>query len=167
MEHVEIDFVPRCDDGSLPPTSSLNQWARYLGDATERNFKPMAYNHNTRHYLERQGFVDIEEEIIRIPLNPWPADPLQKDTGRWYNLGICQGLEAFTLAPLTRIAGWKKADVDQLLAEVKKEICSKKYHAYNNMYVFLHPRLAWAFAQLTTSQTHMDCTKTIKFLEHR
>lgn len=135
MEHVEIDFIPRCDDGTLPPNSSLNQWARYIMDATDRAYKPLAYNHNTRQFLERQGFVDIEEEVIRIPLNPWPADPHQKDIGRWYNLGVCQGLEAFTLAPLTRVAGWKKVDVERLLTEVKREICSKKYHAYNNVYV--------------------------------
>jgi hypothetical protein len=83
--------------------------------------------------LENQGFVDIKEQVIKIPLNPWPTDPHLKDIGRWYNLGLTQGLEALTLGPLTRVSQWSKTDVDKLISEVKREVCSKKYHAYCNM----------------------------------
>jgi hypothetical protein len=83
--------------------------------------------------LESQGFVEIQEQVIKVPLNPWPSDPHLKDIGRWYNLGLTQGLEALTLGPLTRVNQWSKADVDKLISEAKREICSKKYHAYCNM----------------------------------
>jgi hypothetical protein len=83
--------------------------------------------------LERQGFVEIQEQVIKVPLNPWPADPHLQDIGRWYNLGLTQGLEALTLGPLTRMSNWKKVDIDRLIAEVRREICSKKIHAYSNM----------------------------------
>ena len=79
------------------------------------------------------GFVDITEQIIRVPMNPWPADPHQKEIGRWYNLGLIQGMEAMSLAPLTRMCGWTKEQVDTLVAEAKREICSKKFHVYCNM----------------------------------
>jgi hypothetical protein len=102
-------------------------------DATARAYRPMAYNADTRIMLERQGFVEIQEQVIKVPLNPWPADPHLKDIGRWYNLGLTQGLEAMTLAPLTRMSGWNKADVERLCSEVKREICSKKFHAYCNV----------------------------------
>jgi hypothetical protein len=133
MEQVEIDFFPRCDDGSLPPNSQLVQWGRLLVEASERAYKPLAYNVHTRQMLETQGFVDITEQIIRVPMNPWPADPHQKDIGRWYNLGLCQGLEAMSLGPLTRMSGWRKESVDRLVADAKREICSKKHHVYCNM----------------------------------
>jgi hypothetical protein len=83
--------------------------------------------------LESSGFVDIQEQVIQVPLNPWPVDPHLKDIGRWYNLGLTQGLEALSLAPLMRIKNWKRADVDRLVQDVKREICSKRYHAYCNM----------------------------------
>lgn len=83
--------------------------------------------------LERTGFVEIQEQIIKVPLSPWPADPHLKDIGRWYNLGLTQGLEAFTLGPLTRTKQWTKVEVDALVSHAKKEICSKKFHVYNNM----------------------------------
>jgi hypothetical protein len=83
--------------------------------------------------LERQGFVEIKEEVIMVPLNPWPTDGQTKNTGRWYNLGLTQGLEALTLGPMTRVLHWRKADVDRLISEVKRELCSKRVHAYCNM----------------------------------
>lgn len=85
--------------------------------------------------MERQGFVEIQEQVIKIPLNPWHSDPHLKDIGRWYSLGLtqAQGLEALTLAPLSRMSNWKKPDIEALVGRVKKEICSKKYHVYHNM----------------------------------
>ncbi|PQE03275.1 hypothetical protein CJF30_00005763 [Rutstroemia sp. NJR-2017a BBW] len=85
--------------------------------------------------LERQGFVDIQEQVIKIPLNPWPTDSAMKDIARWYNLALTQGLEAMTLAPLTRVFNWTKDDVERLVADVKREICSRKVHVYNNISV--------------------------------
>jgi hypothetical protein len=29
--------------------------------------------------LERTGFVEIQEQVIKVPLNPWPTDPHLKD----------------------------------------------------------------------------------------
>ncbi|KAI9822841.1 MAG: Secondary metabolism regulator lae1 [Phylliscum demangeonii] len=133
FEHVELDLEPRCDDGTLSPQSCLVQWWRFVADATQRVNRPLAYNHWTRAMLEHAGFVDIQEQVIRAPLNAWPADPHLKDVGRWYNLGLTEGLEAFSLGPLTRVARWGVDDVQRIVRDVKKVIGNKKIHAYNHM----------------------------------
>lgn len=102
-------------------------------DATARAHRPIAYNPDTRMMLERQGFVEIQEQVLKVPLNPWSSDPHLKDVGRWYNLGLTQGLQALTMAPLTRMNEWKASDVDAFIAEVRRDVCSKKYHSYCNM----------------------------------
>ena len=84
--------------------------------------------------LQAQGFIDIREQIIRAPLNSWPTDPHQKQIGRWYNIGLTEGLEAMSLAPFTRVNRWNAREhVQPLIKEVKKEINKAKIHAYNNM----------------------------------
>ena len=133
LEHVEIDLLPRCDDGSLPPSSNLVEWCKLVLDTTQRAGQPMAYNPHTRTMLESQGFTEVQEQVIRVPFNAWPADPQAKDIGRWYHLGLTQGLEALTMAPLTRQLGWNRIDVDRLVAACKQEICLKRIHAYCNM----------------------------------
>ncbi|KAE9989705.1 hypothetical protein EG327_002386 [Venturia inaequalis] len=137
IEQVEIDLQPRCDDNTLPPNSYLVQWYSYLKDATSRFHKPIEYQHTTRQQLESAGFIDVQEQVIRAPLNSWPSDPHQKSIGRWYNLGLTDGLEALSLGPFTRVNRWNADDhVRPLVKEVKKEIASQKIHAYNNIHVW-------------------------------
>ncbi|KAF2401850.1 LaeA-like protein [Trichodelitschia bisporula] len=141
IEQVEIDLTPRCDDGTLLPDSPLVKWYEYLAGATARADRPIAYQQNTRQMLQAAGFIDIRETIIRAPINPWSADQHQKAIGRWYNLGLTDGLEALSLAPLTRVYRW---DADQhirpLLSQVKEEINKSKVHAYNNIHIWVARR---------------------------
>ncbi|ATZ49708.1 Bclae1 [Botrytis cinerea B05.10] len=136
FEQVEIDFTPRSDFGDIPADSALATWARNLFEATRRNFRPLAYNTEIRAMLQKEEFLDIQEEVIRIPLNPWPDDPQEKDVARWYNLALTQGLEAMTLGPMHRIYGWTKDDVTRLITEVRRDICNRKIRAYNNLHVW-------------------------------
>lgn len=110
------------------------KWYEYLADATQRAQRPIAYNADTRQRLENAGFIDIHEEVIRAPFNSWPSDPHQKEIGRWYNLGLTEGLEALSFAPLTRIYNWEvNQNIRPFLELVKQTICNRKIHAYNNM----------------------------------
>ena len=134
IEHVEIDLQPRCDDHTLSTESAVSKWYNYLADATARVSRPIAYEHNTRQLLQDAGFIDIQETIIRAPFNSWPNDPHQKEIGRWYNLGLTEGLEALSFAPFTRVNRWNLHEhVKPLVEAVRREICNRKIHAYNNM----------------------------------
>ena len=132
LEQVEIDLRPRCDDATLP-YKPIVQWYEWLEDATNRASRSIKYPPTTVQMLQAQGFVDIRETVIRLPLNTWPSDPKQKDIGRWYNLGMCEGLEAVSLGPLTRVYRWPAEDVRRLVGEVKSAMCNKRYHVYNNL----------------------------------
>ena len=132
MEQVEVDLQPRCDDGTLLD-GPLKQWYECVKDATHRISRPIEYQHNTRQMLQGAGFIDINETVIRAPYNSWPADPHQKEIGRWYNLGLTEGLEALSLAPLMRVYGWPKHSVTSIVDDAKKQVVSKKQHGYNNM----------------------------------
>ncbi|CAD6504383.1 BgTH12-06113 [Blumeria graminis f. sp. triticale] len=136
LEHTEIDIFPRCDDGSLPANSALMQWTKLVLEATEEAGRPLRYNTSTGSMLAHAGLVDIREQVIQVPLNPWPTDPHLKEIGRWYNLGFSQGIQASALAPLTRVKGWSVGRVNNLCNEVRKEICSKKYHVYHNIHIW-------------------------------
>ncbi|KAF7857027.1 hypothetical protein EAF04_009787 [Stromatinia cepivora] len=136
FEQVEIDFTPRTDFGEIPHDSALATWMRLLFDATYHNRRPLAYNVETGAMLQNQGFLDIQEEVIQIPLNPWPDDPREKDVARWYNLALTQGLEAMTLGPFCRMLGWTKDDVTRLITEVRRDVCSRKIRAYNNLHIW-------------------------------
>ena len=132
LEQVEIDLRPRCDDATLP-FDPIVRWYNALEESTKLASRPIRYQENTYQMLQAQGFVDIEDTVIRLPINSWPADPHLKDVGRWYNLGMCEGLEAMSLGPLTRVFRWTAVDVRRLVGEVRAAICNKNIHVYNNL----------------------------------
>ena len=115
----------------VPPIPSLSAIERVLAEVDL--FQSSNDLRRAIGMLQQAGFVDIKETVIRAPLNPWPADPHQKDIGRWYNLGMTEGLEALSLGPLTRVSRWPVDSVKQIVRDVKRVMCNKKIHAYNNM----------------------------------
>ena len=134
MEQVEIDFTPRADDGTLPPNSHLVQWADSLLDAMEGFDRSMRVDSDlTKRRLAEAGFVDIAEQTIKFALNGWPTDPREKEMGRWFNLGITKGLQAYSLAPLHWGHSKSLPEINQLLDRVREEIRSVNIHAYFTM----------------------------------
>lgn len=131
FEQVEIDWNPRSDDGSLRPDAYVVQWANEVFDAMDSFGRPMRMDSNlTKQRLAGAGFVDIREEIIKLPLNGWPADPAARDLGRWFNLGMRQSLYPLALAPLSRGRGRTPAEIWDLSEKVRHEIYSITLHAY-------------------------------------
>lgn len=131
-----MDFEPRCDDQTLPADARIRQWYNSLAQATSLANRPIAYRHDTKDMLVAQGFVDIEEEVIRVPLSEWPPSSYEKDMSRWYSLTLTEGLEAYSLGPLTREpCSWPREDVVRYCKEVQQEIRNRNYHTYNHMYV--------------------------------
>lgn len=129
---MEIDYEPRCDDGSLPTSSIWRDWYnRYLTDATERRDRPIAYNHNTPQILRDNGFVDVEQTKIKIPVGEWVRGKIA--LGRWYRLALGWSLLPLSLAPLTRCFHWKEGDVKQLCEGVDKVVRDAEIHAYNDL----------------------------------
>ena len=134
-------MAPRSEDGVLLVNSKLANWHRLVSDAIERAYRPPTYKTDTQGLLEKRGFVDIKKDIIKIPLNSWPADGKEeeeaeeKNIRRWYNVAFGLGLEAMSLAPLTRMYNWERTAVVKLCSEVEEEISSKEFRAYCNMLV--------------------------------
>ena len=76
------------------------------------------------------GFVDVNVETIQLPIGEWSQDNV--DLGRWYRLGICEALEALSLAPFTRPQFcWPVQDAKRFVKEVQEVLRRADIHAYN------------------------------------
>ena len=93
--------------------------------------RPMRLDsHRIKQQMRQAGLEDPQEQVIKVPINGWPEEPHDREIGRWFNLGLTQGLEALTLGPLTRVLRYSPEDVKDLVGRVKEEIRSRKIHAY-------------------------------------
>lgn len=99
----------------------------------QRIHRPIAFNHNTPQVLRSQGFVDVQQVKIRLPVGEWSRGHI--DLGRWWRLAHCEALEAYSLAPFTRphIYNWPVHDVRRFLTETDMVLRDADIHAYNDL----------------------------------
>ncbi|KAI5467358.1 methyl transferase [Mariannaea sp. PMI_226] len=137
LEHIEVDFLPRCDDDERPAESSYQEWVDLYFDAMDQlNRTARLKSHDTRQMLEAAGFTDIQEKVVKAYLCPWTSDWQEQELAKWFNLGVSHSLEAFTLIPFIDKLGMKFEEVRELCLRAKDEICKLRYHTYCNIHIF-------------------------------
>lgn len=100
-------------------------------DAMDSFGRPLRLNSSlTKQQLADAGFVDIQEEVLKLPINGWPADAHLRDLGRWFNLGMRQTYQPLSLAPLCRGRGRTPAEVHELSENVIAEVYHTTVHVY-------------------------------------
>ncbi|KAL6411816.1 hypothetical protein AUP68_04195 [Ilyonectria robusta] len=123
MEQVEIDWVPRCDDGTLPTDSALDEWtSRLLKSLDQHGSSMRVHPDETRRQLVLAGFTEIDETVIKVCYCPWSEDRYEREAGRWFNTGLSQGLTAVLCFPMTRMLGMSQEDVKDLCLKAKRDI---------------------------------------------
>jgi hypothetical protein len=80
--------------------------------------------------MAKIGFVDVVVEMFKWPINSWPKDKKAKLLGSWCHANFSIGLEAFTMAPLTRAHNWTPEEVSLFLVDQRKAMSDKNTHAY-------------------------------------
>ena len=157
FESVEIDWKPRCDDGTMNENSQqpgLMQWWDRVSRAYRTAHHALEYNHNIDRDLEGHGFKDITHYKYQIPLCGWHStDPVKHRVGSWWNIAMspgntdegCFGLEAMSLRPLLDVdsTAWTPALVQRLCREALTEASDLNVHAYNELHIVIAraPRL--------------------------
>lgn len=125
-----------CDDDTFtadPPSCRLAEWWSLVLQGFRCAGRPLdaALKHKER--MLAAGFVDVQESLLKWPINTWPKDEHMKKIGLFSQENTSQVLEAFALAPLTRFLGWSKEEVQVLCAGARTDIMNTRLHAYWNM----------------------------------
>lgn len=130
VELVEIDWTPKYDDTARPLKSYFAEWAGELHKAMERAGRDIRIDPNTTDILRELGFVDVEEDRMKLYHSPWCIGGDDEKVGRWFNLTLTHGLEGMSMAPFTRYLGWTPEQVTSYLRKVQNEICLLRHHGY-------------------------------------
>ena len=133
LEQVEIDLTPRCDDGTLPNPSNWRDWYNYLTDATQRNLRPIAWDHNTPRIIQDMGFVDVRVQRLRLPVGEWSHFPGEIDIGRYWRACLDEAIEPLSLAVFRRQFDWPIESIREYIKCVRAIVCDYRIHAYNDL----------------------------------
>jgi ubiquinone/menaquinone biosynthesis C-methylase UbiE len=90
LEIHDIDPGQYCDDGTLAKDSSSVRWGELFYEGCERAGRPIPPIESYKLMMERAGFIDIKEQILKRPSNIWPKDRMLKHIGMVSCFGVTQ-----------------------------------------------------------------------------
>ncbi|SCB65331.1 unnamed protein product [Fusarium graminearum] len=134
MEIQEADLNLQSDDGTLKPDNVMLKSLRLLTEASVTFGRPYQDIPPLADIMKEVGFVDVVVKQFKWPINGWPKDKKDKLLGEWSLINMASGLEAFTMAPLTRAHGWTPEEVTLFLIDQRKALADKNTHAYWPIY---------------------------------
>ncbi|EFQ25684.1 methyltransferase domain-containing protein [Colletotrichum graminicola] len=129
VEFQDYDLLYTSDDGSLTEEHQTLKWIRLILEACDKMGRDGRPGPKLEKWVREAGFVNIVHEKFIVPIGPWPKDPHHKDVGMCNLIQMLNGLEAFSLRVFCGVLGWTRAEVLVLLAMVRKELKSCKFHA--------------------------------------
>ncbi|KAH0424592.1 methyltransferase domain-containing protein [Colletotrichum camelliae] len=135
IELFEGHARTQSDDESLTPEHAMWKWADKLDECCKILGRPFVHVPSLVPMLKEAGFVDVKIVPFKWPIGPWAKDPHYKELGEWACANALEGLEAWTIAALTRALNWSYAEVQTLLSEVRKDMRDRSIHHYCPLWV--------------------------------
>lgn len=133
MESQEIYSKPFCTDKAKLSESPLGEWTDLEDKAAMQLGRPLRIANKLKRWYEQAGFVDVHEEIFRIPINSWAKDPRFKMLGKFFNLNMNAGVYAWTVEYFVTALQWTPLEVEVYLARLRTAMADKSLHAYYKM----------------------------------
>lgn len=90
-------------EAELPPDCAIAQWQTHLDEASRLFSKRLNVASELRACVVDAGFEAVADEVLRVPIGPWPRDPRLKEQGRFLQVQMLDSIEPISLAYCTRI----------------------------------------------------------------
>lgn len=128
VEHIEIDFKPRCDNDTLRADSAVAEWWRLFSAAMDLAGKSVRISTETTvDRLGSAGFINVQTTNVKLSWghnshSEHGRSSFSHDCFMFDTFISCRGLEAMSLRPLTRYLNMEFAEVHCLLTRVAAEM---------------------------------------------
>ncbi|KAK0249372.1 hypothetical protein LTR01_002767 [Friedmanniomyces endolithicus] len=141
IELVLLDWTPRAHSHAADfPRSArrMRDWYDDLCTATSHLGFPVAYRADTGALLESAGFVDVCEEVVRIPLCKDLATPHEQEIAMCFRAGMsdsaAQAYQGMAMQPFTQVLGY----TPERVFEVCELVARIPWHGEVRLYHDLH-----------------------------
>ncbi|EFX05449.1 umta methyltransferase family protein [Grosmannia clavigera kw1407] len=122
------------DDGSDKKAPHSVKWASLITEALSRFGKPCDTAPEYKDKINAAGFVDVQQDIRKLPIGAWPKDPALKTIGRYQVVQQTQAVDSYTPGILSNVLNWKDDEIQVLVAKAKKDLKNPEAHLYLPVY---------------------------------
>jgi SAM-dependent methyltransferase len=123
-------WVRSDDDPELLNAPAVAQWQELVDKASIKFGKRINIAEGVEQGMKDAGFEDVRDDIYKVPIGTWPLDKRLKELGLYQLEQMCDCVEPFTLALLTRVLGWGYDETQVLMANVRRDFRNKRNHLY-------------------------------------
>ncbi|KAJ4106121.1 hypothetical protein QSH57_014374 [Fusarium oxysporum f. sp. vasinfectum] len=134
VELQGVDARFESDDGTLDKGPNAKLWMKHLIEACAKFGKPVDCADKWKDRLIKAGFVDVQQEVRKLPIGPWPKDPKLKELGRYQAIQESKVIDSYTPKLFEYALGWSADEIQVLMAQVKNELRDPAIHLYLPVY---------------------------------
>ena len=133
VEAQEVNYPLCCDDDSAGSDSALMRWSHLIHDTMVKGDIDPAPGDNFKRYLSDEGFINVQEKVMKWPCSPWAEDEDGKELGRLQRQNMLMMLEGVSTRLFMEHLGWTKQEVEALLQDVRKDFNDVGKHIYTRV----------------------------------
>ncbi|KAJ4246828.1 hypothetical protein NW762_013380 [Fusarium torreyae] len=128
MQAVHAEF--HSDDNTMNKAEYALFWMNAIVEGSVKFGKPLNNAPGWKQEMKEAGFVDVEEKVLKIPIGSWPKDPTLKEIGQVQSIQEAKLIASYTPGIFSRYLHWKEAEIQVLMAQVKKDLSNPDVHLY-------------------------------------
>lgn len=152
MASISVNVIS--DDGTHKNAIWLEQSVKYMHESATIFGKELVSVSTWKERFEKAGFVNVRQEVLKVscvnqkgchrhrrliarqlPQSPWPKDPKLKELGRYHQVNMLEAVPIYCYALFTRVLGWKREEIEILLAGVRRDLRDLSNHIYTEVYM--------------------------------
>ncbi|KAI8648859.1 hypothetical protein NCS56_01501900 [Fusarium sp. Ph1] len=122
------------DDGTAEKAEKSQSWLKVLLEGSTKFGKSLEGAVNWKDKMEKAGFVEVRQEVRKMPIGAWPKDPNLKEIGKYQGIQQIQAVESYTPRIFSTVMGWKEEELQVYMAEVRKDLTDPSIHLYVPIY---------------------------------
>jgi len=134
MEMQEHECWLNSDDDTINNAPWCREWIQNVDIASTKVGKRLNVAHLHRQWMIDAGFMDVEQDVHKIPIGSWPKNKKLKEIGRIQRVQMIQAVPTFSIAYYTRVLGYSLEQAQVMVAGVTSEFLSKSLHLYLRWY---------------------------------
>ncbi|EAW13655.1 class I SAM-dependent methyltransferase [Aspergillus clavatus NRRL 1] len=141
LEMSSMEVNSYSDDGTHLKAKSLIEGIKNMHLASKKHGKDMTTMSTWKDKMEKAGFVNVREDIYKLPQSPWAKDPKLKELGRYHQINMFEAVGPYSFALFTRYLGWSRAEIEVLVAGMRQELRDyQNFHLYTKVHVIYGQR---------------------------
>ncbi|KAJ9485009.1 hypothetical protein VN97_g8347 [Penicillium thymicola] len=123
---------------------TLREWEALIHEAAAKFDKRINVIAEQKELMHSAGFVQVDEQIFKVPFGEWSDDPNLKRIGSFYVYQMQCALEGYTLRLFTKTLGWSKEDTGALINRAQEELQQKDLRLYSYFHLIIGQKPAQA-----------------------